>query len=116
MPARQQKRRRAPRRAAAGTRTVRRRWSGYVTKHSNAMDLESSVFRRSPREIARSLKRSVERSTRLKSTPFRSAMSMLTFYENRAGRNLSLERKQAIHQAKDELRKLFGRPTRGARR
>ncbi|HEY8207471.1 MAG TPA: DUF3175 domain-containing protein [Myxococcaceae bacterium] len=52
----------------------------------------------------------------LKPTPFRSAMSMLTFYENRAGRNLSLDRKQAIHQAKDELRKLFGRPTRGARR
>src|SRR3954463_15333938 len=112
MPAR--KRRRAPGRVAAGKRTAPRRWSAYVTKHSNAMDLEASVFRRSPREMARSLKRSVERSTRLKSTPFRSAMSMLTFYENRAGRNLSPARKQAIRRAKDELRKLYGRPVKGA--
>lgn len=95
-------------------RTAGRRWSSSVTRHSNAMDLEPQVFRRSPREIARSLKRSVERSTRLKSTPFRSAMSMLNFYENRAGRSLSSSRKQAIHQAKDELRKLFGRPAKGA--
>ena len=91
-----------------------RRWSAYVTEHSHAMELEPSVFRRSPREMARSLKRSVERSTNLKSTPFRSAMSMLTFYENRAGRNLPPERKQAIHRAKDELRKLYGHPSKGS--
>ena len=97
-------------RAATGRRPAVRYWSQHVTEHSNAMDLEPGVFRRSPREMARSLKRSVERSTRLKSTPFRSAMSMLTFYENRAGRNLPASRKQAIHQAKEELRKLFGRP------
>jgi hypothetical protein len=76
------------------------------------MDLEDGVFSRSPREMARSLQRSVERSTRLKSTPFRSAMSMLTFYGNRAGRNLSPERRRAIELAKDELRMLYGRPNR----
>src|SRR5689334_887788 len=112
--ARKRRRRPAPGRPVTGKRTAVRRWSAYVTKHSNAMDLEASVFRRGPKAMASSLKRSVERSTRLKSTPFRSAMSMLTFYENRAGRNLSPERKQAIHRAKDELRKLFGRPTKGA--
>ena len=87
----------------------RRRWSRRVTEHSNALDLESRVFTRSPKQIARSLKRSAERSRRRKSSPFRSAMSMLTFYENRAGRNLSASRKQAIRKAKQELRKLFGR-------
>jgi len=102
---------RAPGRASRRRAGVRY-WSQHVTEHSNAMDLESGVFRRSPREMALSLKRSVERSTRLKSTPFRSAMSMLTFYENRAGRNLPPSRKQAIHRAKEELRKLFGRPAR----
>jgi len=59
--------------------------------------------------MARSLKRSADRSTRKKSSPFRSAMSMLTFYENRAGRNTSASRKQAIQKAKEELRKLYGR-------
>ena len=88
-----------------------RRWSREVTERSNALDLESRVFTRSPEEIARSLKRSAEQSTRRKSSPFRSAMSMLTFDENRAGRSLSASRKQAIHRAKDELRKLYSRPT-----
>jgi hypothetical protein len=93
-----------------------RRWSAYVTEHSHAMDLEAHVFqKRSAREIARSLKRSAERSSNLKSSPFRSAMSMLTFYENRAGRNLSPSRRHVIHQAKDELRKLYGRPAKGRR-
>lgn len=86
-----------------------RRWSREVTEHSNAMDLESRVFTRSPKEIAQSLKRSAERSTRRKASPFRSAMSMLTFYENRAGRNLSASRRQAIHRAKEELRRLYHR-------
>jgi hypothetical protein len=80
-----------------------------VTESSDALDLEPSVFNRSPAQIARSLKRSAEGSTRRKASPFRSAMSMLTFYENRAGRNLSPGRRAAIDRAKDELRKLYGR-------
>jgi Protein of unknown function (DUF3175) len=80
-----------------------------VTERSDALDLESRVFARTPKQIARSLKRSAERSRRRKSSPFRSAMSMLTFYENRAGRNLPANRKRAIRRAKQELRKLFGR-------
>ncbi len=84
-----------------------RRWSAVVTARSNAMDLEPAVFAGTPKQIARSVKRSADRSTRLKSSPFRSAMSMLTFYQNRAGRNLSPARKRAIDEAKDELRKLY---------
>jgi hypothetical protein len=76
---------------------------------SDALDLDRGVFKLPPRELARSLKRSAERSTRRKSSPFRSAMSMLTFFENRAGRNLAPERRRALHAAKEELRKLFGR-------
>jgi len=95
---------------------ARRYWSKAVAQRSDALDLEAGVFTRSPAQIARSLKRSAERSTRRKSSPFRSAMSMLTFYENRAGRSLSAERRRAIRQAKDELRKLFKRaPARAAR-
>jgi hypothetical protein len=86
----------------------RRTWSRTVTEQSNALDLDRGVFKLPPREMARSLKRSADRSTRRKSSPLRSAMSMLTFYENRAGRNLSASRKQAIHRAKEELRKLYG--------
>ncbi len=82
-------------------------------ERSNALDLETGVFKLSPRAMALSLKRSAELSTRRKSSPFRSAISMLTFYENRAGRNLSASRKQAIQRAKDELRKLYGREPRG---
>jgi Protein of unknown function (DUF3175) len=89
-----------------------RRWSSGVTARSNALDLERGLFTRSPRAMALSLKRSAERSTRRKASPFQSAMSMLTFFENRAGRNLPLERRRAIRKAKDELRKLYGRPTR----
>jgi hypothetical protein len=74
------------------------------------MDLEPGVFaKRTPREIARSLKLSAERSTRRKARPYRSAMSMLTFYINRAGRNLPRKRLRVLEQAKGELRKLFGR-------
>jgi len=80
-----------------------------VTERSNALDLEPGVFTRSPKQLARSLKRSAERSTRRKSSPFRSAMSMLTFYENRAGRNLPPARRRVLQRAKAELRKLFVR-------
>ncbi|MBI1981519.1 MAG: DUF3175 domain-containing protein [Methylocystis sp.] len=85
-------------------------WSGDVTRHSSALDLEAGVFTwDDPARIARSLKRSAERSERRKSSPFRSAMSMLTFYINRAGKDLSDERRKALELAKDELRKAFGR-------
>jgi hypothetical protein len=83
-----------------------------VTERSNALDLERRVFKLAPRQMARSLKRSAERSTRRKSSPFRSAMSMLTFYENRAGSKLSPTRRRVLERAKDELRKLYGRPSR----
>lgn len=81
-----------------------------MTRNSDALDLESKVFaKRTPGEIARSLKRSAEHSTRRKSAPYRSAMSMLTFYINRAGKNLPKSRLRKLEQAKDELRKAFGR-------
>ena len=77
---------------------------------SNALDLERGVFmQRSPRAVARSLKRSAERSRRRKSAPFRSAMSMLNFHINRAGRGLSRSQRAVLERAKDELRKLYGR-------
>lgn len=88
----------------------KKRWSQQVTDNSDALDLEPGVFTLDdPREIARSLKRSAERSHRRKSDPYRSAMSMLSFYINRAGRKLPRERRQTLELAKDELRKLFGR-------
>jgi hypothetical protein len=81
---------------------------------SDALDLEPDVFARgTPRQIALSLKRSAERSERRKSTPFRSAMSMLTFYLNRGGKNLSATRVRTLEKAKDELRELYGRRARG---
>jgi hypothetical protein len=87
-----------------------RRWSARVTRESDALDLKKGVFsKRSPKAIARSLKRSAERSHRRKSDPYRSAMSMLTFYVNRAGKNLPASRKKVLQQAKQELRKEFGR-------
>lgn len=85
------------------------KWSKNVTEHSNALDLEAGVFTKKPKAIARSLKESAEHSDRRKASPFRSAMSMLTFYQNRAGKNLSPSRKKNIEMAKVELRKLFGR-------
>jgi hypothetical protein len=101
--------------ARATHRKTTRRWSKAVTEHSDALDLEPNVFKGSPAQIARSLQRSAERSTRRKATPFRSALSMLVFYENRAGKNLSASRRRALDQAKDELRKLYGRSPRRAR-
>src|SRR5215475_9215254 len=91
-------------------KTSARKWSAEVTKHSDALDLEENVFKSgSASEIAKSLKRSAERSRRRKSSPYRSAMSMLTFYENRAGRNLSARRRHILEQAKERLRELFDR-------
>ena len=100
MPAKKKRARRRPQ---------ARRWSRRVTERSDALDLENRVFTRSPRQIALSLKRSAERSKRRKSSPFRSAMSMLTFYENRAGRNLSAAKRRRLQRAKEELRRLYGR-------
>jgi len=86
------------------------KWSARVTRESKALDLDKGVFTlRSPKEIAASLKRSAERSKRRKSDPYRSAMSMLTFYINRGGRNLPASRKRTLNKAKDELRAQFGR-------
>ena len=88
---------------------MNKKWSHYVTTHSNAMDLEPGVFTQNdPKAIARSLKRSAERSTRRKSAPKRSAMSMLTLYINRAGKNLSGQHRQVLERTKGELRALFG--------
>lgn len=91
-----------------------RMWSAGVTKSSNALDLEAGVFALDdPFEIARSLKRSAEMSTRRKTDPFRSAMSMLSFYINRAGSNLSEERRDVLEKAKGELRRAFRRAPKG---
>ena len=85
-----------------------KRWSRKVTKESNALDLEKGVFTlKDPHKIALSLKRSAEKSERRKSSPFRSAMSMLTFYINRAGKDLPKAQVKRLESAKDELRELF---------
>lgn len=106
--------RRSPKQRRLGAREPALRngryWSARVTQESDALDLEPAVFKHdSPLAIARSLKRSAERSKRRKSSPYRSAMSMLTFYVNRGGTNLSKRRLSVLERAKDELRKLFGR-------
>ena len=86
------------------------KWSQDVTEDSDALDLEEGVFTKDdPKEVAKSLKRSAERSDRRKAEPYRSAMSMLTFYINRAGDDLDRDQKRVLEDAKDELRKLFGR-------
>lgn len=93
----------------------RKRWSQRVTENSNALDLERGVFSKDdPRGIARSLKRSADGSRRRKSNPFRSAVSMLNFYINRAGKNLSKKRLSRLEAAKNELRELYGKPKRAA--
>ena len=87
-----------------------RRWSQRVTRTSDALDLDRGVFTwKDPRRIARSLKRSAERSRRRKSDPYRSAMSMLVFFLNRAGKRLGRERRHTLERAKVELRRAFGR-------
>lgn len=87
------------------------KWSAEVTEHSDALDLAPDIFQsHDPKRIARSLKHSAEHSTRRKSSPFRSAMSMLVFYINRAGSNLPEAQRRRLEAAKDELRRAFGRP------
>ncbi len=87
-----------------------RKWSKEVTEHSNAVDLKPNIFEsHDPKKIAKSLKHSAEESHRRKSSPYRSAMSMLTFYINRAGKNLSDAQKSVLEKAKDELRHEFGK-------
>ena len=85
-------------------------WSARVTRESFALELEEGVFTwQDPKRIAQSLKRSADTSTRRKAPPFRSAMSMLVFYINRAGKNLDENQKRILEQAKDELRALYGK-------
>ncbi len=102
-------------RKTAGRKTAKKRqsdkkWSARVTQTSDALDLKHDVFKQdSPKAIARSLKRSAERSHRRKSDPYRSAMSMLVFYINRAGKNLSAARRKKLDAAKGELRRAFGK-------
>jgi hypothetical protein len=91
-------------------------WSRRVYETSNALDLESGIFSSNdPKEIALSLKRSADSSQRRKSTPFRSAMSMLNYYINRAGKKLPAKQRIVLEKAKEELRELYGRPRRAAR-
>ncbi|UCI09784.1 DUF3175 domain-containing protein [Mesorhizobium sp. B1-1-8] len=90
--------------------TAKKKWSADVTEHSDALDLEEHIFESDDaKTIAASLKRSAEHSHRRKAEPFQSAMSMLNFYINRAGKNLPESRKKVLEKAKDELRAAFGR-------
>ena len=94
----------------AKTKASAKRWSQNVTEHSNALDLEKGVFTlKDPKRIAASLKRSAEASHRRKAEPYRSAMSMLVVYINRAGKGLSQADQARLEKAKDELRKIFGK-------
>jgi hypothetical protein len=87
------------------------KWSKHVNETSDALDLQADIFKsKSAKKIAASLKASAEHSDRKKTGPFRSAMSMLNFYENRAGKNLPEAQKKVLENAKNELRKLFGKP------
>jgi Protein of unknown function (DUF3175) len=97
-------------RTASARKGTSRRWSARVTRESDALDLKGGVFKQtSAKKIASSLKRSAERSARRKSSAYRSAMSMLTFYINRAGRNLPKTKRHRLEPAKIELKKEFGR-------
>ena len=115
MPIAKRQERRPRGRSATSQRNERREakaknWSGEVTRKSNALDLAPTVFTwTDPKRIARSLKRSAEASRRRKSAPQRSAMSMLTFYINRAGRNLPKSRKLVLERAKAELKRLYAK-------
>jgi hypothetical protein len=101
---------RKPARKAPGKRPAPRKWSGRVTDTSDAMDLENNVFKSDdPKQIAASVKRSAVRSHRRKAGPFQSAMSMLNFYVNRAGKNLSGSHRKVVEAAKGQLRRLFHR-------
>src|SRR6266705_1155740 len=105
---RRQSARRHPGRTTA--RNQRKKWSQHVTQTSNALDLEANVFKlRSPTAVAASLKRAALRSRRRKASPYQSAVSMLNFYINRAGKGLNPSRRRVLERAKGELRKAFGR-------
>ena len=94
----------------AGMAKAVNRWSDKVTKESNALDLQQGVFTwDDPKRIAESLRHSAEVSTRRKAEPYRSALSMLLFYMNRAGKNLPKARKDVLNKAKAELKKQFGK-------
>ncbi|MDD5578259.1 MAG: DUF3175 domain-containing protein [Methylobacter sp.] len=96
--------------AVNSTSTSLNKWSAKVTRESDALSLEKGVFTwKDPKKIAQSLKDSADASTRRKAEPFRSAMSMLVFYINRAGKNLDQEQRQILEQAKQALRELYGR-------
>jgi Protein of unknown function (DUF3175) len=100
--------------STAKVKSSAKRWSQEVTEHSDALDLERGVFSlKDPKAIAASLKRSAEASKRRKADPFRSAMSMLVFYINRAGKNLTQADRDRLERAKDELRKAFGKSPAG---
>jgi hypothetical protein len=108
--ARRKSARRKSSRPQTRKRTATRYWSGRVTRESHALDLAAGVFTwKDPKRIAASLKRSAEASHRRKADPYRSALSMLIFYINRAGKNLPASRRRTLEQAKVELRKQFGR-------
>jgi hypothetical protein len=97
-------------RKTSGAKSAPKRWSQRVTQHSDALDLKGGVFTlRDPKRIAASLKRSAERSSRRKAGAYRSALSMLTFYINRAGKTLPKTRRARLNQAKAELKRQFGR-------
>jgi len=103
-------RRKSARKSARTSARGGRRWSKHVNETSDALDLQGGVFKlRDPKQIAASLKRSAERSKRRKANPYRSALSMLTFYINRAGKNLPASRKNILDRAKDELKRQFHR-------
>jgi hypothetical protein len=104
------KRKKRKKSAPKKSTTKKKRWSQNVTEHSDALTLDRGVFTKgSPKAIAASLKRSAERSRRRKSSPYRSAMSMLTFFINRGGKDLPASRKQKLEKAKDELRAMYGK-------
>jgi hypothetical protein len=101
----------AKKKAAKKEKKSPRKWSAGVTEKSDALDLQSRIFKsKDPKKVARSLKRSSEKSKRRKGTPLQSAMSMLNFYINRAGKNLPAGQKKVLNKAKNELRQLYGRP------
>jgi pyridoxal biosynthesis lyase PdxS len=98
------------RKKTAKKKAAPKKWSHRVMETSDALDLQSGIFKsKDPKKIAQSLKRSAEKSKRRKGTPYQSAMSMLNFYINRAGKHLTAKEKQPLEKAKPELRKLFGR-------
>ena len=104
------RRRRSTRKPARRPRRTAKYWSQRVTRFSNALDLDRAIFTwRDPKRVARSLKRSAESSTRRRAAPYQSAMSMLNFYINRAGRGLPAAQKKVLQRAKLELRKLYHR-------